>query len=74
MAIEPNKIESFERFRANMLKYKEQRRSIVLLDEIPKKSPVKEPLMCKAITNDGKPCKFKAVPQFKCFCTRHGKA
>ena len=72
--IEPNKAESFERFRANMIRCKEQRRSIVVLNEIPKKAQPSEPLLCKALTNDGKPCKLKAVAQFKCFCTRHGKA
>ena len=73
MTIEPNKAESFQRFRENMIKCKDQRRTIILLSEPPKKFQPKEPLLCKAITNDGKPCKFKAVPQFKCFCTRHGK-
>ena len=71
---EPNKTESFARYRENMIKCKEQRRKIVLLAEIPKKYEPVGPQLCKAITNDGKPCKFKAVPQFKCFCTRHGKA
>lgn len=69
-----NQAESFARFRESMIKCKEQRRSVVFLDEIPKPTKRAEPLLCKAITNDGKPCKSKAVPQFKCFCTRHGKA
>jgi hypothetical protein len=71
--IEPNKAESFERFRKNMINCKEQRRKIILLSEPPVKPQVQGPQLCKAVTNDGKPCKFKAVPQFKCFCTRHGK-
>lgn len=71
---EPNRIESFARYRENMIKYKEQRHKIVFLAEIPKKVEPVGPKLCKAVTNDGKPCKFKAVPEFKCFCTRHGKA
>lgn len=71
--IEPNKAESFQRFRENMIKYRDQRRTIILLSEVPKKALAKDPQLCKAVTNDGKPCKFKVNPQYKCFCTRHGK-
>jgi hypothetical protein len=51
--IEPNKAESFQRFRENMAKCKEQRRKIVLLSEPPAKPQLKAPQICKAITNDG---------------------
>jgi hypothetical protein len=57
-----------------MKKARDERPSIVLLDKTPKQeSKVQEFKACEAINMDGKKCKLKVNPEFKCYCTRHGK-
>lgn len=66
--------EAVEQYIRSMKKYQAERPKTIFLSEVKVTVPVpKGPLICKAITNDGKPCKFKVNPLYKCFCTRHGK-
>jgi len=63
-----------EMFYASTKKYKEERPSIIFLDKPPKQEVVVQMVKtCAAINLDGKRCKIKVNPEFKCFCTRHGK-
>lgn len=65
-----------EKYIASMKKYEDERRKVVFIGDMKvavQAQVTKGVLLCKAVTNDGKPCKFKVNLQYKCFCTRHGK-
>ena len=53
--------------------YDANRPKIEVLDTVPK--PENKPVEVKepsAMTMDGKKCKLKVNPTYKCYCTRHG--
>jgi hypothetical protein len=62
-----------EKYIASMKKYEAERRKVIFIGDTKVEAQTKNVLICKAVTNDGKPCKFKVNVQYKCFCTRHGK-
>jgi hypothetical protein len=62
-----------EKYIASMKKYEAERRKVIFIGDAKVEAQTKSALICKAVTNDGKPCKFKVNLQYKCFCTRHGK-
>jgi|APCry1669192160_1035399.scaffolds.fasta_scaffold05781_2 hypothetical protein len=55
-------------------KARDERPTIVVLDKPPKAPELKDiSKICEAINMDGKKCKLKINPEYKCYCTRHGK-